>query len=326
MQEATNQMPICHAALETKEAGVFRDALVRACSHLPTGVAILTGVDAEDGTPFGLTVSSTTFVSAAPPLISVCLDRSSSRIAQLRERRRFCVNVLAEGHAALAIRFASAAGDRFAGLAWSGERFGAPVLEDALGVLLCELWREVEAGDHQLILGEVKDLLLKGGKPLVYWRRAFHAVNLEYPFAASEAALKDFFGRWRIGTLPKTSWTHAAHVATAAYIAFDHLADEAFEVTKRGIIHHNNCVGTPNTDTSGYHETLTRFWCATVGEFVRSRRFASRLEAVRAAVERFGADRDRHSLYYSTDVVTNTKARREWIPPDRQPRAELCGD
>jgi flavin reductase (DIM6/NTAB) family NADH-FMN oxidoreductase RutF len=312
-------------ALESKDASLFRDAFLRACSHLPTGVAVLTGFDSTDGTPFGLTVSSVTFVSGAPPLISVCLDRGSRRIAQIRHARCFCLNLLAEGQADLAIRFASASDDRFGGLAWNAERFGAPILDDVLGVFLCELWREVEAGDHQLVLAEVKDLWLRGGKPLVYWRRAFHAVNVEYPFAASEAALEDFFERWRAGTLPKAAWTHAAHVAVAAYIAFNHREDEAFELTKSGILHHNNCVGTPNTDTNGYHETLTRFWCATVGDFVRSGRFASRLEAVRAAVTRFGADRDRHSLFYNWDVVGSTPARRAWIPPDRKPGCDLCG-
>ena len=313
------------AALENKDAALFRDVFLRACSHLPAGVAVLTGFDPKDGTPFGVTLSSLAFVSAAPPLVSVCLDRGSRRIAQLRESRTFCINVLAEGQADLAMRFANGTGDRFAGLAWTAGRFGAPVLENVLGVLPCELWREVEAGDHQLILGEVKDLWLGGGKPLVYWRRAFHAVHLDYPFATSEAALEDFFARWRAGTLPKSAWAHAAHVAMAAHIAFDHAPDEAFELTKTGILHHNTCVGTPNTDTSGYHETLTRFWCATVGDFVRSSEFASRLEAVRATVERFGADRDRHSLFYSSDVVSNTKARREYLPPDRQPPADLCG-
>ena len=314
------------AASETKEAGLFRDAFVRACSHLPTAVAILAGIDAQDGTPFGLTVSSVTFVSAVPSLISVCLERRSRRVAQLRRSGRFCVNVLAEGQAELAKRFASAAENRFAGLTWEAEQFGAPALEDALGVLACDLWNEVGAGDHQLILGEVKHLWLKGGRPLVYWRRAFHGVHVEYAFTASDAAVEDFFGRWRAGTLPKAAWTHAAHVGMAAYIAFDHGEDEAFALTKEGILHHNQCVGTPNTDTSGYHETLTRFWCATVGDFVRSGGFASRLEAVRAAVERFGADRDRHTLFYSTDVVGDTKARREWITPDRAPDPHLCGE
>ena len=140
-----------------------------------------------------------------------------------------------------------------------------------------------------------------------------------HAFLESEAAFNAFFESWTRGTLPKPAWTHAAHVAAAARIVFDVGPEAAFERMKAGILHHNNSVGTPNTEDSGYHETLTRFWCGTVASFVRGGRFASRLEAVRAAVSRFGEDRSRHKSFYSFDVVNDRRARREWIPPDRRP-------
>jgi hypothetical protein len=145
--------------------------------------------------------------------------------------------------------------------------------------------------------------------------------NRHYPFLQSEAALDGFVRRWRQGKLPGTEWTHAAHVAVAAYHAFDHHGEVLFEEVKSGIIHHNNSVGTPNTDERGYHETLTRFWVQITEEFVRSRSFLTRLQAVKCAVHAFGEDRDRHKLYYSFDVVKDKCARREWVPPDRKPSA-----
>jgi hypothetical protein len=108
-------------------------------------------------------------------------------------------------------------------------------------------------------------------------------------------------------------------VAVAAYFAFDHAAEATFTIMKSGILHHNTSVGTANTEDSGYHETLTRLWSGEIGEFVRSRRFASRLDAVRAAVAAFGPERDRFRLFYSFDVVRDRRARREWIAPDREP-------
>src|SRR3979490_2726561 len=104
----------------------------------------------------------------------------------------------------------------------------------------------------------------------------------------SEAGLQRFVEAWKAGKLPKTDWTHAAHVAMAAYFAFDHAADATFAIMKTGILHHNTSVGTPNTEDNGYHETLTRFWSTEIGEFVRSRRFASRFEAGRGAVSAVG--------------------------------------
>ena len=108
-------------------------------------------------------------------------------------------------------------------------------------------------------------------------------------------------------------------MGTAAYYAFELKAEALFERMKAGIIHHNESVGTPNTEDNGYHETLTRFWTETIGEFVRTRHFSSRFEAVKNATQVFGEDRDRHRLYYSFDVVRDRRARREWIKPDREP-------
>lgn len=134
----------------------------------------------------------------------------------------------------------------------------------------------------------------------------------------SESELQRFADAWKAGRLPKAEWTHAAHVAMAAYFAFDHAADATFAIMKAGILHHNTSVGTPNTEDNGYHETLTRFWAGEIGAFVRSGRFPLRLEAVRAAVAEFGGDRERFRRFYSFDVVRDRRARREWLAPDRE--------
>lgn len=105
----------------------------------------------------------------------------------------------------------------------------------------------------------------------------------------------------------------------AAYFAFDHAFEATFAIMKAGILHHNTSVGTPNSEDNGYHETLTRFWSAEIGWFVRSGHFTSRLEAVRASVAAFGQDRDRFRRFYSFDVVRDRRARREWVAPDRNP-------
>jgi hypothetical protein len=140
-----------------------------------------------------------------------------------------------------------------------------------------------------------------------------------YAFLESAAALEHFFSAWKAGTLPKPSWTHAAHVAVAAYLAFDHAPEDALNLMRTGIVHYNTCVGTPNTEDNGYHETLTRFWSGEIGTVVRRGRFASRLEGVRRAVQLFGEDAGRYRSFYSFDVVKDRRARREWVAPDCAP-------
>jgi len=141
-------------------------------------------------------------------------------------------------------------------------------------------------------------------------------------FARSDTALSRFLDHWRAGTLPKKEWTHAAHVAVAASHLFDYPADEALQKIRAGIIHYNSCVGTANTDHSGYHETLTRFWTGLIADFLRTRALCSRLEFVRAALGRFGSDSTLFRSYYSFDVVKDIRARCQWIAPDLQPQAE----
>jgi hypothetical protein len=138
-----------------------------------------------------------------------------------------------------------------------------------------------------------------------------------FALLGSERQLQRFVEVWKAGKLPKADWTHAAHVAMAAYFAFDHASEATFAIMKAGILHHNTSVGTPNTEDNGYHETLTRFWSSEIGQFVRAGRYGSRWEAVRAAVSAFGADRDRFRRFYSFDVVRDRRARREWVAPDR---------
>jgi hypothetical protein len=151
---------------------------------------------------------------------------------------------------------------------------------------------------------------------------AENSVTHQPVFAASETALRSFLSHWRAGILPKSEWTHAAHVAVAACYVFDHPADEALQKIRAGIIHYNTCVGTANTDHSGYHETLTRFWTGLIADFLRERTCTSRLAFVRAALSRFAGDSALFRSYYSFDVVKDVRARREWIAPDCQPQAE----
>ncbi len=85
---------------------------------------------------------------------------------------------------------------------------------------------------------------------------------------------------------------------------------------KRGIVAYNEAVGTANTATSGYHETLTRFWAGVVVDHLRAAAPPTRLDAVRSAVAAFGAARGLHAAHYSFDVVADRRARAEWVPPD----------
>ncbi|MBP2366481.1 flavin reductase family protein [Pseudonocardia parietis] len=126
------------------------DQLRQAFGCFPSGV---TAVCAEvDGVPVGLAASSFTSVSIDPPLVSVCMQHSSTTWPTLRERPRIGLSVLAEGQDDACGRLASKSGDRFAGTATTVADDGALFVDGATLWLDCTIHAEVPSGDHDIVL------------------------------------------------------------------------------------------------------------------------------------------------------------------------------
>lgn len=136
---------------------------------------------------------------------------------------------------------------------------------------------------------------------------------------ASAEALETFLHGFETGALSRTEWTHGAHVAAAASYLFGSDADTVLPVMRQRISAFNLAVGGANTPTSGYHETLTRFWLVIVEDYLRRSDPGSRLEAARLAVAEFGEKRAFHIHYYSGNIVQDTEARSQWKEPDLLP-------
>ena len=124
---------------------------------------------------------------------------------------------------------------------------------------------------------------------------------------------------FEIGDWPHSQWTHGSHLVMAFWYLSRLDEAEAIERIRSGIQHYNDCQGTPSTDTSGYHETLTLFWIRIVAKFLKDADASwSELEAANRLVETYA---DRSGLwreYYSFDVVRSVEARKVWIAPDRR--------
>ena len=95
-----------------------------AMSHVAAAVSVVTVL--EGGVPHGTTVSAFMSLSMEPPMMLVSLDARSSLLTRVRPGSRLGVNVLADGQGAVAARFATKGGDRFADLAWQVEAGNLP--------------------------------------------------------------------------------------------------------------------------------------------------------------------------------------------------------
>ncbi len=147
----------------------FRNVLGR----LPTGVVIVTGGPPE--APKGLVVGSFMSVSLDPPLVAVCPAKISTSWPPIEETGRFCANVLAEGQEQLARTFAATGGDKFTGVDWEpAPATGSPLLAGVAAWIDCRVYKQIEAGDHWLVLGEVLELSVnRAGGALVFHGGAF---------------------------------------------------------------------------------------------------------------------------------------------------------
>ena len=147
-----------------------------ACSLFPTGVTVVTRL-MPDRRPHGLTVSSFTSLSLHPPLVLVSLDLRSSFLKGLAEHDVFAINVLSEDQKHLSIHFSRPREEeRFQQVAWrEGER-GVPLLSDAVATFQCGLSRTVNAGDHRVLIGEVRRLEYQTLPPLVWYLGSYHPI------------------------------------------------------------------------------------------------------------------------------------------------------
>jgi len=136
------------------------------------------------------------------------------------------------------------------------------------------------------------------------------------PWLETPAAFAAFVDAWTHCTLPKADWTHSAHVAIAAHcVTTDPWS--ALARLREGIQRYNLSIGGLNTDSSGYHETLTRFWTLAVTCILEEATPANDYEAARIAVAALGHNSALFRDYYSWDPLTSRSARATWFPPDR---------
>ena len=151
------------------------DAFRSALRKFASGVTIVTV--AADGELHGMTASSFASVSLVPPLVLVCLDKSSRTLALVAQTGSFAVNVLRADQQEVSHAFARAGVKPFSSISHHLGDNGAPLLDDAIAVLECTTYRVFEAGDHDVVLGEVTASAVPGGDPLVYYDGAYRSLS-----------------------------------------------------------------------------------------------------------------------------------------------------
>lgn len=156
---------------DPSDSKAFRQAL----GCFPTGVTIITGRDPETHAAVGLTVSSFNSLSLNPPLVLWSISARSPSLAAFGPGRSQCIHVLSAQQADLAKHFATPKADKFQGVPLRADLpdDAPPQLLDCCVRFHCVTDRLIEAGDHFLVIAEVKSHQAFAADSLVFCKSLF---------------------------------------------------------------------------------------------------------------------------------------------------------
>ncbi|MGV6876751.1 flavin reductase family protein [Pseudochelatococcus sp. B33] len=132
----------------------------------------------------GATVSALCSLTVEPPSVLVCINRASHTAGAIRESGAFCANLLSDEQIDLAELFAgrAASGEaRFRHGRWGRMVTGSPALEGSLAAFDCELASMLPFGSHYIFVGQVQDVRLGEGRPLLYCDRSYGRIDKTLP-------------------------------------------------------------------------------------------------------------------------------------------------
>ncbi len=140
---------------QTAPTGDAQRDLRSALGRFPTGVAVVTALDA-DGLAVGLTISSFNTVSLEPPLVVWSLQLCSRHLLTFDTTRHYAINVLSADQIEVSNLFASSLDRAFDAVAWAPGLSGVPLLAGCCAWLEVENFQQLDGGDHRLYLGKVR--------------------------------------------------------------------------------------------------------------------------------------------------------------------------
>jgi hypothetical protein len=116
--------------------------------------------------------------------------------------------------------------------------------------------------------------------------------------------------------LPKKEWTHEAHLKVGLWHLLHYAPNESLERLRQNIKQYNVSCGIENTETQGYHETITRFYVWLVNKFLQQTERSQSIDLLADRLISLYGDKSFPLNYYSRDKLMSKTARLQWVEPD----------
>ncbi len=159
---------------QVKQHRSLRDAF----GQFATGVTVVTTRDA-DNQPIGITANSFASVSLEPPLVSWCVDKSSTRYKEFVDAEFFTISVLTAEQRDVSNLFAMRSWDEtvFDDADWFEGMNGVPQIEGVSARFHCKTAHLYEGGDHIIIVGSVLDYESDASEALVFFQGNYRSMT-----------------------------------------------------------------------------------------------------------------------------------------------------
>ncbi|WP_425843712.1 flavin reductase [Agrococcus sp. TSP3-2-1] len=173
-------LPSLHSAFEEADEDYAdetvpapREMLKAFNKQFVSGVTVVTTID-DEGQPRGLAVSAYTSVSLDPPLVIVCVQKTSSSYPALFRSTNLGINILSSEQRDTLSVFASKSPDKFATVAWHAAPAGSPLIDGSSASIEVEIKERFQALTHTIFVGRVHHAETTEAAPILYKAGAFY--------------------------------------------------------------------------------------------------------------------------------------------------------
>ncbi|MFV0435710.1 MAG: flavin reductase [Leucobacter sp.] len=175
-------VPSLRSAFETAPADVVVDDLSGVPSldalkgfnrQFVTGVTVVTTID-ENGKPRGLAANSYASVSLEPPLVLVCVQKTTSTYSSLFKSTHLGINIMSNGQRGTVGVFASKGDDKFATVDWHAGPSGSPLIDGSAASIEAEIKERFQAKTHTVFIAKVTHAEIAEVEPMVYKAGQFY--------------------------------------------------------------------------------------------------------------------------------------------------------
>ena len=152
----------------------FREAWGKYASS----VSVITCIE-PDGGVHGMAASDISSVSLDPMLVLVCVGHNRNSFPLIQKTGRFALNIMGEGQSDVVMHYAAPPEKRGSdeGISFTFTESGAAFIDGSVAQMDCRVVDEHVAGDHTIFIGEVDDIRVHEGMPLLYCEGSFGKFN-----------------------------------------------------------------------------------------------------------------------------------------------------